>query len=151
ISAGESAQSRNAWIHQLKDTTRMSLTLYMHPLSSFCHKVLIALYENSIPFEPQVINLLDPAVRDEYRKVWPFAKFPVLRDAVRSRPFPESTVTIEYLARHHAGPVKPLPDDAELALQVRPQDRFYDLPLHEPMQKIVGDKLRPADGHDPIG
>jgi len=47
--------------------------------------------------------------------------------------------------------VKLLPDDAELALQVRAQDRFYDLHLHEPMQKIVGDKLRPADGHDPIG
>src|SRR5262249_42183538 len=120
-----------------QDTTRMSLTLYMHPLSSFCHKVLIALYENSIPFEPQVIDLLDPAVRDEYRKVWPFAKFPVLRDSVRSRTVPESTVIIEYLARHHAGPVKLVPDDAELAWQVRAVDRFYDLHLHEPMQKIV--------------
>ncbi|HET9388359.1 MAG TPA: glutathione S-transferase family protein, partial [Steroidobacteraceae bacterium] len=30
-------------------------------------------------------------------------------------------------------------------------DRFFDLHLHEPMQKIVGDKLRPAGGHDPIG
>ena len=31
----------------------MSLKLYFHPLSSFCWKVLIALYENDTPFTPQ--------------------------------------------------------------------------------------------------
>ena len=30
----------------------MSLKLYFHPLASFCHKALIAFYENDIPFEP---------------------------------------------------------------------------------------------------
>jgi glutathione S-transferase len=29
----------------------MTLKLHMHPLSSYCHKVLIAFYENDIPFE----------------------------------------------------------------------------------------------------
>jgi glutathione S-transferase len=29
----------------------MSLTLHMHPLASYCWKVLIALYENDTPFE----------------------------------------------------------------------------------------------------
>jgi glutathione S-transferase len=29
----------------------MPLKLYFHPLSSFCQKVLIALYENGTPFE----------------------------------------------------------------------------------------------------
>jgi glutathione S-transferase len=129
----------------------MSLTLYLHPLSSFCHKVLIALYESSIPFVPHVVNLQDPRVRDEFRKVWPLAKFPVLRDEARSRTVPESTVIIEYLAHHHPGPEKLIPEDGELALQVRATDRFYDLHLHLPMQKVVGDKLRPADGHDPLG
>jgi glutathione S-transferase len=28
----------------------MPLKLYYHPLSSYCHKVLIALYENATPF-----------------------------------------------------------------------------------------------------
>ena len=28
----------------------MPLTLYFHPLSSFCQKALIALYENGSPF-----------------------------------------------------------------------------------------------------
>jgi len=29
----------------------MSLTLYFHPLSSYCQKVLIALYETGTPFD----------------------------------------------------------------------------------------------------
>ncbi len=129
----------------------MSLTLYMHPLSSFCHKVLIALYEKALPFEPHIVDLGDPAARDQFKRMWPFAKFPVLRDTARARTVPESTVIIEYLEQQYPGPVKLIPDNAELALQVRATDRFYDLHLHDPMQRVVGDKLRPADGHDPIG
>jgi len=130
----------------------MALTLYMHPLSSFCHKTLIALYENAIAFTPEIVNLGDPVARDNFSKVWPLAKFPVLRDAARARTIPESTSIIEYLAYHVPGPVNLVPnDDPERAAQIRAADRFYDLHVHDPMQKIVVDKLRPADGHDPIG
>jgi glutathione S-transferase len=129
----------------------MALTLYLHPLSSYCHKVLIALYENAIPFMPHVVNLGDPVARDEFKKVCPFARFPVLRDEARGRTVPESTVIIEYLAQHYPGPAKLIPDDPELAAQARAADRFYDLHLHAPMQKVVGDKLRPPDCHDPSG
>ena len=130
----------------------MALTLYLHPLSSYCHKALIALYENAIAFTPEVVNLGDPASRDNFKKVWPMAKFPVLRDDSRNQVIPESTSIIEYLDRHYPGPVKLLPnDDDDLAAQVRATDRFYDLHVHNNMQQIVGDKLRPADGHDPIG
>ena len=34
----------------------MTLTLYFHPLASFCHKVLIALYENGTPFTGQSLT-----------------------------------------------------------------------------------------------
>src|SRR5882762_9322549 len=129
----------------------MALTLYMHPLASFCHKALIALYENAIAFTPHVVNLGDPLERDNFKKVWPLAKFPVLRDDARDQTIPESTSIIEYLGQHYAGPVRLIPDDPALAAQVRATERFYDLHVHEPMQKVVGDKLRPADGHDPIG
>jgi glutathione S-transferase len=129
----------------------MALTVYLHPLSSFCHKVLIALYENAIAFTPHVVDLGNPVARDEFRKIWPFARFPVLRDATRNRIIPESTMIIEYLAQHYPGPSKLIPDDPDLAWQARAGDRFYDLLLHEPMQKVVGDKLRPTDGHDPLG
>jgi glutathione S-transferase len=129
----------------------MSLTLFMHPLSSFCHKVLIALYENAIPFTAHVVDLSDPLAREEFRKLWPIARFPVLRDASRDRTIPESTMIIEYLEQHYPGPVRLIPQEPELATQVRSTDRFYDLHLHDALQKIVGDKLRPADCHDPFG
>lgn len=38
----------------------MALTLYSHPLSSYCWKVLIALYENGTPFNARMVNLGDP-------------------------------------------------------------------------------------------
>ena len=41
--------------------------------------------------------------------------------------------------------------DAELALQTRLCDRFYDLYVHDPMQRILGDRLRPAGKTDPYG
>jgi glutathione S-transferase len=129
----------------------MSLTLYLHPLSSFCHKVLIALYENATPFEPRVVDLGNPVSRGEFAKIWPLGKFPVLHDATRGRTVPESTTIIEYLNRYYPGSAPMLPADPELALQARAADRFYDLHVHIPMQKIVGDLLRPADGHDPLG
>lgn len=38
----------------------MNVTLYSHPLSSYCWKVLIALYENGISFDARTVNLGDP-------------------------------------------------------------------------------------------
>ncbi len=58
----------------------MSLKLYFHPLSSFCQKVLVALYENDTPFEPHIVDLMDDTSRAEFKKVWPIGKFPVLQD-----------------------------------------------------------------------
>ena len=129
----------------------MSLTLYYHPLSSFCHKVLIALYENATPFERRLVDLGAERDRAEFLKIWPIGKFPVLRDDVRDRMVPESTTIIEYLAEHYPGPVKLVPDDPDLARATRFSDRFFDLHVHLHMQKIVGDRLRPADKKDPYG
>jgi glutathione S-transferase len=58
----------------------MPLTLYYHPLSSFCHKVLIALYEYDIDFQRRVIDLSSAADRAELEALWPLCKFPVIRD-----------------------------------------------------------------------
>ena len=41
----------------------MSLTLHYHPLSSYCWKTLVALYENDTPFTPHMVNLGDEAER----------------------------------------------------------------------------------------
>ena len=129
----------------------MSLTLYYHPLASFCHKVLIALYENGCDFSAEIVDLADPDSSAEMLSFWPVGKFPVLRDARRQRTVPETSIIIEYLAQHHAGPVSLLPADVDAALEVRLWDRFFDLYVQVPMQKIVIDRLRPADQHDPFG
>ncbi|MFK2878828.1 glutathione S-transferase family protein [Rhodanobacter hydrolyticus] len=129
----------------------MSLLLYMHPLSSFCHKVLIALYENDTPFEPRMVRLDDEASREDFRKVWPILRFPVLRDETRGRTVPESSIIIEYLALHYPGRTTLVPIGPQAALAVRERDRFFDLYLHVPTQKIITDRMRPEGGHDPIG
>ena len=129
----------------------MSLTLYFHPLSSYCWKALIGLYELEVPFEKHLVDLSNPAERDAFAHIWPLAKFPVLRDAARDRTLPESTIILEYADALAAGPRRLIPTDPELALRCRLQDRLYDLYIHQPMQKIVGDRLRPADGRDALG
>jgi len=129
----------------------MSLTLHFHPLASYCHKALIALYENATPFAPNLVNLGDERERAALLKLWPIGKFPVLRDEARDQTIPESTIIIEYLDQHYQGRTRFIPEEAELALQTRLRDRFYDLYVHEPMQKIVGDRMRPQGRKDPHG
>jgi glutathione S-transferase len=129
----------------------MPLKLYFHPLSSFCQKVLVALYEGETAFEPVMVDLGNPKEREELLKLWPIGKFPVLRDEAKARTIPESTVIIEYLALHYPGKARMVPQDSELASRVRAQDRFFDLYVQLPMQKVVGDRLRPAANRDPYG
>jgi glutathione S-transferase len=127
----------------------MALTLYFHPLSSYCHKALIALYENGTPFTPQVVDLSDAGQNAAFKAVWPVRKFPVLKDG--DAIVPESTGIIEYLALRHPGPVTLIPDDPQAAFAVREQDRFFDLHVHFHTQKIITDRIRPAGTGDTFG
>jgi glutathione S-transferase len=129
----------------------MSLKLYFHPLSSFCWKALIALYENGSPFTPVSVDLSSETERAALVKLWPVGKFPVLRDDATDRTIPETSIIIEYLDSQYPGRTRLIPADARLALQTRLRDRFYDLYVHLPMQKIVGDRLRPEGSRDPLG
>jgi glutathione S-transferase len=129
----------------------MSLTLHFHPLSSFCWKALIGLYELEVPFEKHLVDLSNEAARAAFARLWPIAKFPVLRDDAQGRTIPESTILLEYVDRAGLGKGRLLPADPERALECRLRDRLYDLYIHLPMQKIVGDKLRPEDKRDPFG
>jgi glutathione S-transferase len=124
--------------------------LYYHPLASYCHKVLVALYEADIAFEPVLVDLGNPAERAAFLAVWPIGKFPVLIDQARGATVPESTSIIEHLALH-AGAHDLIPTNAEAALAVRAQDRFYDLYIHEPMQRMIADIFRPEGHHDVLG
>src|SRR6185437_1647319 len=129
----------------------MSLTLYYHPLSSFCWKTLIALYEAGVAFEARQVNLGDPADRAAFAAVWPLAKFPVLRDEARARTIPESSIIVDYLAQYYPAAAPLLPADPDANRQVRLIDRLIDSYIHLPFQGIVSERLRP-DGHkDPYG
>ena len=66
-------------------------------------------------------------------------------------PCRSSSIIIEYLAQHYPGKSKLVPADPELARRTRLQDRFYDLYVNVPMQKIVTDRLRPPGKNDPHG
>src|ERR1043166_5730397 len=129
----------------------MSLKLYFHPRASFCHKALIALYEGGIAFEPIVVDLGNEASAAAFRAVWPMAKMPVLRDEARNCTVAESTVVVEYLDIYYPRATRFIPADADKAWQTRMWDRFHDCYVQEPMQKIVGDRLRPAGKGDPFG
>jgi glutathione S-transferase len=129
----------------------MSLTLHFHPLASFCWKALIGLYELEVPFEKHLVDLGDPDARAAFTRLWPLAKFPVLRDDARDRTVPESTILLEYVDRLSKGPRSLLPADPGLALECRLRDRVYDAYIHLPLQKIVDDRIRPAEARDPLG
>jgi glutathione S-transferase len=129
----------------------MSLTLYYHPLASFCHKVLVALYENATPFRGVVVDLADEASSSQMLARWPVGKIPVLRDEGRAQTVPETSIIIEYLGQRYPGPLPLLPTGAEDALEARLWDRFFDLYVSVPMQKIVTDRLWPPEQRDPRG
>lgn len=129
----------------------MSLVFHYHPLASFCWKALIALYENDTPFKPHLVDLGNEQSSAEFKALWPIAKMPVLRDTARDEIVPESSIIIEYLDQHYPGRVPLVSRDADLARQTRLCDRIYDFYVHEPMQKIVTDRIRPPGKNDPYG
>jgi glutathione S-transferase len=122
---------------------------YGHPFSSYCQKVLIALYENDTPFESRLLGPDDPRPMQELEALWPLKRFPVLRDAGRT--IIEASVIVEYLDLHYPGPVRLLPTHPAAALEVRTMDRFFDNYVMTPMQAIVFDARRPAGRRDPEG
>ena len=121
--------------------------LYAHPFSSYCQKVLVALYENDTPFEYR--SLESPGAPEELAALWPMKRFPVLVDAGRT--VLEATSIIEYLDVHHPGPVRLVPVDTDAALEVRMMDRVFDNYVSTPQQKVVFDRLRPEPVRDPHG
>jgi len=129
----------------------MSLQLLYHPLASFCWKVLVALYENGTPFDARIIDLGDPEQSRELQALWAVGKFPVLRDTGRGKVIPESSIIIEYLDRQYPGAHPLIPHDADQALQARLWDRFFDTYVHQPMQKLVADPMRPDGQRDAAG
>jgi glutathione S-transferase len=125
----------------------MSLTLYAHPFSSYCQKVLMALYENDTAFEYRMLGSEETDA--ELERLWPIKRFPLLVD--NGRAVMEATIIIEHLHLYHPGPVRLIPNDAKKALDMRMIDRFFDNYVMTPMQKIVFDRIRQENDRDPYG
>ncbi|MCW5889526.1 MAG: glutathione S-transferase family protein [bacterium] len=127
----------------------MTLALYAHPFSSYCQKVLIALYENALPFELRLLSGAEDEILADFAARWPLQRMPILVDGDRT--VVESSIIVEHLGLHHPGPVRLVPDDAKAALLVRTMDRVFDDYVMTPMQRIVFDFIRPEDARDPRG
>lgn len=127
-----------------------TLALYAHPFSSYCQKVLIALYENATSFTFCQLGG-DPVIAAEHARLWPLKKMPVLEDRARAQTVFEASCIVEYLDLHHPGPLQLLPEDPRQALRVRQIDRCFDQYVMTPMQKIVTDCLREPAQRDPYG
>ncbi len=126
----------------------MALTLHYHPLSSHCWKLLIALDELGLPFEPRLVNLGDPVERAAYAALWPTAKIPLLVDG--DHVIPETTIQLEYLDHHHGGSAHLLPEGFDAQLQVRLWERLFDAYVMHPMQRYIAQQLRPEAERDAI-
>ncbi len=129
-------------------TDQSELILHMHPLASYCWKVLVALYETETPFRSVQIDGATKANK-AFAALWPMAKMPLLQDGAIV--VPETSIIIEYLQAHHPGSIALIPSDADAAREVRLWDRFFDLYLQTPMQKFVSDRMRPENAKDPAG
>jgi glutathione S-transferase len=127
----------------------MKPLLYAHPLSSYCQKVLVSLYENDTPFTFRMLGPENPAAFAELEALWPLKKFPVLLDA--GRVIVESSVIIEHLMIHHPGRVLLIPPSPDAALEVRMLDRFFDNYVMTPMQLLVADFIHAPKERDPHG
>jgi glutathione S-transferase len=127
----------------------VALTLYMHPLASYCWKTLVALYENETPFTPHIVNLGDPNAKAAFVALWPTAKIPLLQDTTYARIVPETSIIIEYLDHRYPGRRPLLPIEEDVRLEARLWDRILDTYVMTPMQDIVANRLRPVNERDP--
>lgn len=119
----------------------MTLQLFGHPLSSYFQKALIAFYETGSPFEFRMLDQDNEGNLAEFYAIWPLGKFPIVVDG--ERVILEASTVIEYVA--------PQLIPADIALEVRMMDRFFDNYVMTPMQKFSADAMRPDDGKDPMG
>ena len=80
------------------------MKLYSHPFSSYCQKVLIALYEKNLPFEVRLLGS-DEAIAAEHAALWPLKRMPVLVDDGCT--YVEASIIIEYLDLVRPGTLAP--------------------------------------------
>lgn len=127
----------------------MTVAIYGHPFSSFTWKALIAAYEREVDFEFRMIDPDHPERAARIATLAPTGQFPALVDGATE--VVQSNAVIEYLDLHHGKGAPLVPLDPREALAARMMAQVFDDYVHVPMQRIVGNALRPEDSHDPFG
>ena len=108
------------------------MQLYYHPRSPYSHKVMIALAEKRVAFEPVMVRPDD----ERLARLTPIKKVPVLVLADGWK-IPESTIIVEYLDTHFSTGTRLIPDDRDQARQTRFHDRIADLYIAEPLMALL--------------
>lgn len=122
------------------------MKLYYFPLSTYSQKVLIAMHEKGFEYEPELVHLMDEAARNEYRKVYPMGKIPMLMTD-EDHMIPESSIIIEYL--DSLGGDRLIPEDPERARKTRFKDRMYDNYLNDSIVTLFFQSRKPEADQDP--
>jgi len=121
------------------------MKFYYHPISSYCQKVLVAMYEKGVEFEPHIVALMDPEQRAQFRDVYPMGKVPLL--VVDDDSFiPESSIIIEYL--DGIAEPKLIFGDAEQQRKIRFKDRMFDLYLNDSVSILLFQSMKPESERD---
>lgn len=123
----------------------MTVQLYGHPFASFAWKALIAAYERDVPFTFCMVDPDHPENVARMAELSPTGQFPALVDGDRT--VTQSNAVIEYLDRFGNAP-RMIPSDPDKALQARMLADVFDDYIAAPLQKIVGEALRPKDRQD---
>ncbi len=113
------------------------MELYYFPLGRFSQKVLIALYEKQVNFNPRVTDLRVPEVHRLYLKLYPHGKLPLLRTDT-GNVLPESSIIIDFLDNKFDSGTCLLPVNHPRELEVRLFDRLIDNDLNHALDKLDG-------------
>lgn len=120
------------------------MKLYHHPISTYSQKVLVAFYEKNLPFEREIVQLMDPEERAKYREIYPLGKIPMLEDG--DHKVPESSIIIEYIDRM-AEP-RLISGDDEQRRKIRFKDRMFDLYLNDAVVTLLFQGMKPEGQRD---
>lgn len=124
------------------------MKLHYNILSTYSHKALLAFYEKGVEFTPAPVNLMDPAARAEYRKLYPLGKVPLLTGDDLF--IPESSIIVEYLENTFGDQgICLIPHDKVAARRVRFSDRMADQYLNEKVSTLFFDSRKPPEKRNP--
>ena len=127
----------------------MKLLFANRNYSSWSLRAWLVLRHFSVPFDEDMVLLNGEGWKETLRRKSPTGQVPVLVDGPAV--VPETIAIIEYLNDRYPGRPALVAADREIAREIRLWDRFFDLYMHAPMQKIVADRLQPHDARDETG